>query len=278
MLIEIRNPLSRLSRTETRGRVFSCLGELCWYLAGSEELGFIEYYIPKYKDEADGPIVPGAYGPRLRRRSGVDQLSRIVTLLQAKRSSRQAVVQLFDASDLGTAVEPKGIKSVPCTCTLQFLARDEGLQLIVNMRSNDAFLGLPHDIFAFTMLQELVARSLGLPLGHYKHFVGSLHLYDEHKEKAQDFIEEGWQDSRLIMPPMPEDDPWGAVEELLRAEEAIRNDTDPELSTTLPYWADLARLLLLFRAKNKRKDQEEADRISATLHHAPYRDFFASRP
>ncbi len=40
-LIEISNPLARISRTETKGKPFSCLGELLWYLAGTNELDFI---------------------------------------------------------------------------------------------------------------------------------------------------------------------------------------------------------------------------------------------
>lgn len=38
------------------------------------------------------------------------------------------------------------------------------------MRSNDAYLGFPHDVFFFTMIQELVARSLGIRVGDYHHF------------------------------------------------------------------------------------------------------------
>ena len=275
ILIEIRDPLSRVSRTDARGKVFSCLGELCWYLAGSDELTFIEYYIPRYKDEADGAIIPGAYGPRLR--SGRDQLFRCVDILTSKPTSRQAVIQLFDASDLDRPPpEEGGIRSVPCTCTLQFLVRDDQLELIVHMRSNDAYLGITHDVFAFTMMQELVARRLELDLGRYRHFVGSLHLYEADKSRAKSFVDEGWQDFKVIMPPMPKGDPWPALRDFLAAEGKIRGEETIEdyLSHADPYWADLARLLLVFRAKRKRKDEAEAGRIAHTLSHAPYRDFF----
>jgi thymidylate synthase len=43
VLLEISNPRARLSRTETRGRIFSALGELLWYLSGSNEVDFIAY-------------------------------------------------------------------------------------------------------------------------------------------------------------------------------------------------------------------------------------------
>ena len=60
------------------------------------------------------------------------------------------------------------------------------------MRLNDALVGLPHDVFCFTMLQEIVARSLSVELGGYKHAVGSLHLYKTHVDAAHQFLEEGW--------------------------------------------------------------------------------------
>ena len=48
VLLEITNPRARLSRTETKGKLFSCLGELCWYLAKTNELSFIAHYLSHY--------------------------------------------------------------------------------------------------------------------------------------------------------------------------------------------------------------------------------------
>ena len=67
---------------------------------------------------------------------------------------------------------------------------------------NDAYIGLAHDIFAFTMLQELMARSLGVDVGPYRHSIGSLHLYDSHRAAARAYLREGWQET-VSMPPMP---------------------------------------------------------------------------
>ena len=65
VLLEISNPRARLSRTETKGKPFSSLGELCWYLAKTHELEFITYYLPRYKQCADGDIIHGGYGHQL---------------------------------------------------------------------------------------------------------------------------------------------------------------------------------------------------------------------
>ena len=241
------NPRGRISRTETRGKPFSCLGEFCWYLAKSDDLKFISYYLPAYKKIADGKSVFGAYGPRLFNWKGINQFDNVTCLLQRKNESRQAVIQIFDASDIHGEQ-----KEVPCTSTLQFMVRNGKLHLLVNMRSNDVYFGLPHDVFCFTMLQELMARTLSVELGTYKHSVGSLHVYKDKIPFAKQFLQEGWQSTTYTMPPMPEGNPQPAVEALLDAEESIRTGqgVHPSLLNALdPYWADLIHLLEIFRLR-----------------------------
>jgi thymidylate synthase len=251
VVLELRNPTARLSRTETKGTVFSCLGETLWYLAGSNKLDFIKYYLNNYGQfaESDG-TVHGAYGPRLfRMRGEIDQIESVVDLLRRKPSSRQAVIQLFNAEDL-----LKDYNDIPCTCTMQFLIRKGCLHAVVHMRSNDAFIGLPHDVFAFTFIQELLARTLKLELGLYKHAVGSLHIYDDDKDKVTRFLDEGYQ-SRISMPPMPNGNPWPHVAKLIKAEAQIRRGVDIRIDdfSGPQYWADLVRLLKIFASSKVKK-------------------------
>ena len=244
VLIEMPHPRARLSRTETRGKPFSCLGELCWYLSGTNQVDFISYYISEYKQYAEGSEIFGGYGPRLFRNRGIDQIANIISLLNKNPGSRRAVVQLFEAEDLSD-----DHLDVPCTCSIQFLIRNERLQMITSMRSNDVVRGLPHDVFTFTMLQEIVARRLSIDIGPYKHFVGSLHLYDRDAGKAAEFIDEGFQPTDLAMPEMPTGDPDPALEMLCKAERDLRSDgriDAKELDPLDPYWRDLVRLLQVF--------------------------------
>lgn len=271
VLLELTDPRARLSRTETRGKPYSCLGELCWYLAKTNKLDFISYYIPRYKDYAEGDEVFGAYGPRLFNWRGLNQLANVTDLLRRKRDSRQAVIQLFDGHDI---IGEHG--DVPCTCTVQFMLRQDRLHMFLNMRSNDAFLGLPHDIFCFTMIQEIVARTLSVELGSYKHAVGSLHLYDTDAGAAQQFLGEGWQSTQAPMPSMPAGDPWSEVTTLLRAEAAIRTtgafDNDL-LSEVRPYWADLIRLLQVFRWKKREGDADKIKELRGRMTSGIYLPF-----
>lgn len=242
-MLVLKNPRARLSRTESKGKLFSALGELFWYLSKENNLAFIEYYLTKYKEESDDGIsVRSGYGQRLFCHNGVDQINNVITLLKTKPTSRRAVIQLFDASDLSG-----NYNSIPCTCTLQFILRDNKLNMLVNMRSNDAFFGLPHDVFVFTMLQEIIARSAGVEIGTYKHCAGSLHLYEKHFENAKAYISEGWQ-SPISMDNMPIGDQWDSINSVRVVEEKARLSEDIDLTKIdlEPYWLDICRLLVVF--------------------------------
>ena len=225
--LRISKPRARLSRSENRGKPFSALGELLWYLAGSDRLDFIQPYVDQYTKEAevDGTI-HGAYGPRLfAMRGNVDQIASVTELLKRRPTSRRAVIQLLNAEDVASEH-----KEIPCTTTLQFHLRDNRLHLSATLRSNDAYLGLPHDIFCFTMLQEMMACRLGVELGEYYQFVGSMHVYEDRLDEMRQYIAEGFQKG-VEMPAMPPGDPFELIRTLLEAERRIRADEKSSQAT-----------------------------------------------
>lgn len=107
----------------------------------------------------------GAYGPKL-----VGQLPYVVETLREDPDSRRAVLTIWRE-------RPRTTKDYPCTVLFHFMIRHGKLELVVYMRSNDVWLGLPYDLFNFTQIQRQVADALGVDLGPYRHVVGSLHLY-----------------------------------------------------------------------------------------------------
>ncbi len=268
--IEIQQARARLSRSETRGKVFSSLGEVLWYLSGDNRLDFIEPYIPRYrKDSEDGATVYGGYGPRLFRQRHHDQIRNVIELLRERPTSRKAVIQIFNAEDVAEKHD-----EIPCTTTLQFLIRDECVQLVVTMRSNDAYLGLPHDVFCFTMFQEIVARTLGREIGSYIHFVGSMHLYNCDRADAQSLVNEGYQ-SRVEMPPMPSGDPWPSIAAVLQAElrAGLGEIFDANLAGLEPYWSDLIRMAQVFFCQDDQRIRSLRDAMSFQR----YRPYITSR-
>lgn len=155
------------------------VAEALWILSGSDDPWIFQYNraLTRYTD--DGRL-QGAYGPRMRRwRDRVDQLDQVRRLLTRDPDSRQAVIQLFDPER-----DTRGHRDVPCTLGYRFFLRAGRLHMHTTMRSQDLWLGFPYDVFAATLLQELLAGWLGVDLGEYQHYVDSLHLYAKHVEAA----------------------------------------------------------------------------------------------
>lgn len=276
-LLELKNPRARLSRSFSKAKAFSPLGELFWYLSGSDSVEFIKHYIPNYpkliKDEV---TAKGAYGPRLfgemasKKRDETSEWDRVIRTLRQREGSRNALIQIYANSD----AKPKN-GDKPCTCTLQFAVRNGQLTMHTHMRSNDAFKGLPHDIFTFTMLQEIAARELGFGLGRYTHSVASLHLYHDRAATedfppenstsgAQEYYREGFHDFSP-MPEMPLGNPWPSIEKVKVAEREIRagNIEYASPADIDPYWRDfidLFRIHKIFEEMKKRGDDLKVER------------------
>jgi thymidylate synthase len=273
--LNIQKPRARLSVSENRGKPFSALGELLWYLSGSNTLEFIKPYVPRYKDDAVNGILEGAYGPRLlNMREGINQFDSIHKLLREKPGSRRAVIQLFNAEDIATVH-----REIPCTTTMQFHLRNGILHMSVTMRSNDAYWGLPHDVFCFTMIQEMMARRLGAEIGQYHQYVGSMHVYEDFLPSMKEYVEEGFQQTRE-MPMMPEGNPFDRVGQFLEIERRLRNGESIVAADEIDdsYWADILRLLQAFWARKWVQDyQARLLELKAELACASYAPYLEGR-
>lgn len=165
------------------------IGEFLWYLSGSNLLSNISQYSPAWEKLSDnGKTVNSAYGYRINTLFGFNQLDYVYNLLKADKNSRQAVIHIKDASC-------RLSNDVPCTVALQYFIRDGMLHATTYMRSNDIWLGFPYDVFSFTCLQTILAMRLGVPVGTYTHFTGSLHLY------SRNLVRDNETDKKGSIPP-----------------------------------------------------------------------------
>ena len=168
---------------------FYAMSELLWYVNREQSVERLVEYAPQYKNfaEADGNAY-GAYGHRIGHNvPGRDQLDLVVHTLRSQPSSRQCVVSLWRPDDLVHAYTLDK-KDLPCTLTWQFILRSNGLHMIANMRSNDAWLGLPYDAYVNTCFMGMIAQELGVPMLTYTHQAGSMHLYDKNLEAAEESL------------------------------------------------------------------------------------------
>jgi len=153
------------------------VAEWLWIQCGRNDVSTIAQYNPNIAAFSDdGVVFAGAYGAPI-----AEQWARVRDTLRNDHNTRQAVFQIYRP--------PTGpTKDVPCTIALQFLIRDEKLNVIATMRSSDVWLGLPYDFFNFTMLANAMSAEVGVELGEAVMQLGSSHLYASDEERAKETI------------------------------------------------------------------------------------------
>lgn len=163
--------------------------EAAWILSGRNDRAFFEElrmpFIWEFSD--DGFFYQGAYGPPV-----VDQLSYVCDLLADDNDTRQAVMTIWRPN-------PRPSRDIPCTLSFQFLVRDGALHCVQSMRSSDAWLGYPYDVFNASALSTYIILLLrerknrgrrDIELGSHTMFMGSSHVYEPNWEGAMTFIED----------------------------------------------------------------------------------------
>jgi len=197
----LANPRARV--VYNKGRDFNLIfafAQFLWNLSASNEIEPILTYNRRASEFSDdGRTIHGsAYWSRLLG-EGNGQLQNVLNNLRNDPSSRRTFATIFRPED------NSGItRDVPCPIGVQYFVRDEKLQAVTYMRSNSAALMMPYNIFFFTMIQELIARELGLEPGKYVHFCGSLHYYEDEQLLVNRVIQaDGFE--RFAMRPMPRD-------------------------------------------------------------------------
>ena len=117
------------------------LAEAAWILSGDSSVSGIAPYnrhISQFSD--DGHEFYGAYGPRF-----IDQVDTVVGSIVNDPDTRQAGLTLWRQN-------PRRSKDIPCTVAIWFLVRKGIVNTHVFMRSSDIWLGVPYDIFNFSMM------------------------------------------------------------------------------------------------------------------------------
>lgn len=193
----LTNPVNNLLSLKSRKYSMDYLmAELKWYKSCDLSVKMIEKHSSMWSRLKDGDgLVNSNYGFMVWRQTCPfvgSQFEWVIDRLVEDRDSRQAIINFNQVSH-----KYEGNKDFPCTLTAQFLIRDNKLNLIVNMRSNDLIYGTCYDVPFFTCLQKRVLDVLkekdgfdGLVLGVYVHNVGSLHVYERHFSMLDELVKE----------------------------------------------------------------------------------------
>lgn len=189
VLVHITNPWHNTLLLQGRNaNPWVSLAEFPWLMAGRNDVAWLRPYLPKAEAFSDDGVVWRAgYGPRMRDWqdgfAGRDQLEYVVATLDKKPDSRHAVINFWHPVHDAIRTPEHASKDIPCTNWMHFQIVEGALNLTVVMRSNDLFWGFSGvNVYNFTMLQQVVAACLKVPVGVYSHLSNNLHVYDRHFE------------------------------------------------------------------------------------------------
>lgn len=184
VITEYKRPRERVLFHTVRDAnpVFHLLESL-WMLAGRRDAAWLLPFnsnMATYAEE-DG-YFHGAYGARWRSHFGFDQLIAVAEELHRDPQSRRAVVAMWNpGADLGASK-----KDLPCNTHIYFDCRRDVLNMTVCCRSNDAVWGAyGANAVHFSILQEVVAALVGVPVGTYYQMSNNFHVYTDNPTVKQ---------------------------------------------------------------------------------------------
>lgn len=199
-----KNPTERVLFSPARdANPFFHLAEAVpWMLTGRDDAEFLNNYVRDFGErfaEPEHGNVHGAYGARWRGHFGHDQLDTAVAKLRKSRGDRQVVVQMWDATarqydherDAMTGADDlRGPwRDRPCNTSVNLRVQDDmlrhphdepswALDIMVTCRSNDIIWGAyGANAVQFSVLQEYLARRLGVRVGTYYQVSFNFHVY-----------------------------------------------------------------------------------------------------
>ena len=182
----------------------TCLNELLWFIRGETSNSILQKNnvhiwndnasrdfldsqgLTTLKENDLGPI----YGHQWRffdapyescddnyQNQGIDQLQYIIDQLKNKSNSRRLILTAWNPKQINQMALP------PCHTLSQFhVTNGNELSCTLYQRSGDLGLGIPFNIASYSFLTHVLANHCGLIAKEFIHFIGNVHVYDEHIE------------------------------------------------------------------------------------------------
>lgn len=109
-----------------------------------------------------------------------DQINNVMNLLRSNPTSRRIFMSAWNPVDLDKTVLP------PCHVSVQFYVDNaNGLHCHMYQRSCDVFLGLPFNIFSYTVLTYILAKKCNYVPKKLIISFGDVHIYKNHVEQLK---------------------------------------------------------------------------------------------
>ena len=119
---------------------------------------------------------------------GIDQLQNIIDEInyckEYKVTSRRMIMSAWNPEQLDEMALP------PCHVLSQYhITEGNKLSCSLYQRSGDMGLGIPFNIASYSFLTHLLAKHCNLEAGDFIHFIGNMHIYDDHIEALKEQID-----------------------------------------------------------------------------------------
>jgi thymidylate synthase len=164
----------------------------------------------------------------------------IIQKLKNDSTTRQCVINLWDTK------KDFNEHFVPCTTQWLFSISKGKLNMTSTMRSQDACRGFFLDMFAYPMIQQIVSKALGIPMGSYTHVVLNSHIYADDISFAKEILE------RVVEKDLLEIDELAGNEEFLKLSSVILyEDNDTKNAQVVaecmsPFWCNWKKNQIIY--------------------------------
>lgn len=140
------------------------------------------YHQRLFEYQLPGVGAPNEYNDPDAPYEPINQIEECIKLLQKCGHTRRAQAITWKPW------EDLGIHDPACLQRFWFRIEDNKLNMVANMRSNDAYKAAYMNIYAFTELQQYMANRLGVEVGEYIHCVDSFHIYGSYFSEFEGFL------------------------------------------------------------------------------------------
>ena len=118
---------------------------------------------------------------------GIDQLQNIIDEIkyckENNETSRRLIMSAWNPEQIDEMALP------PCHVLSQYhITEGNKLSCSLYQRSGDMGLGIPFNIASYSFLTHLLAKHCDLEAGEFVHFIGNMHIYDDHIEVLKEQI------------------------------------------------------------------------------------------
>jgi thymidylate synthase len=110
---------------------------------------------------------------------GINQIDEVIRGIKKDALSARHMVTAWNPDEV------PGMALPPCHCLFQVNSDGKKLDLMLNQRACDMFLGVPFNIASYALLTTILADQTGLEVGNFVHTFGDVHFYTGAGERAK---------------------------------------------------------------------------------------------